>query len=50
MQNTNLIVISPFYTSTPKSIIYSGKMLRQLIDNSALGKLQLGAISAIRRL
>ena len=50
MQNKNLIVISPSYTSALKSIIYSGKRLRQLTDNSALGKLQPGTISTIRRL
>ena len=50
MQNANLIVISPSYRSTLKSIIYSGERLRQLIDNSALGKLQPGAVSTIRRL
>ena len=32
------------------SIIYSGERLRQLIDNSAHGNLQLGAISTIRKL
>ena len=50
MQNKNLIVISPTYTSTLKSIIYSGKRLRQFIDNSAHGKLQLGAVPTIRKL
>ena len=37
MQNKNLIIISPTDTSTPKSIIYPDKRLRQLIDNSAHG-------------
>ena len=50
MQNKNLTVISPTYTSTLKSIIYSGKRLSQLINSSAHGKLQLGAISTIRKL
>ena len=50
MHVSNLITIVPTITSTLRSIAYSSQELRQIMNSSNQGRLQLGAISTIRKL